>query len=47
MMSYPRRVRLANDLVNRVTGAKHVRLDGDDGNISAVENLRRFSLQEP
>jgi outer membrane murein-binding lipoprotein Lpp len=45
MMSYPRRVRLVNDMVNRVTGAKHVRVDGDgDGNITAVENLRRFSF---
>ncbi|HYG22091.1 MAG TPA: hypothetical protein VEH04_04850 [Verrucomicrobiae bacterium] len=45
MMSYPRRVRLVNDTVNRVTGAKHVRVDGDgDGNITAVENLRRFSF---
>ena len=45
MMSYPRRVRLVNDTVNRVTGAQHVRVDGDgDGNITAVENLRRFSF---
>jgi DNA repair exonuclease SbcCD ATPase subunit len=45
MMSYPRRVRLVNDMVNRVTGAKHVRVDSDgDGNILAVENLRRFSF---
>jgi DNA repair exonuclease SbcCD ATPase subunit len=45
MMSYPRRVRLVNDMVNRVTGAKHVRVDGDGvGNITAVENLRRFSF---
>lgn len=45
MMSYPRRVRLVNDMVNRVTGAKHVRVDGDgDGNITAIENLRRFSF---
>ena len=45
MMSYPRRVRLVNDMVNRVTGAKHVRVDGNgDGNITAVENLRRFSF---
>lgn len=45
MMSYPRRVRLVNDMLNRVTGAKHVRVDGDgDGNITAVENLRRFSF---
>jgi DNA repair exonuclease SbcCD ATPase subunit len=45
MMSYPRRVRLVNDMVNRVTGAKHVRVDGNgDGSITAVENLRRFSF---
>ena len=44
MMSYPRRVRLVNDMVNRVTGAKHVRVDNGDGNITAVENLRRFSF---
>jgi hypothetical protein len=45
MMSYPRRVRLVNDVVNRVTGATHVRVDGEgDGNITAVGNLRRFSF---
>ena len=45
MMSYPRRVRLVNDLVNRVTGAKHLRVDdGDDQSITAVGNLRRFSF---
>ena len=44
MMSYPRRVRLVNDMVNRVTGATHVRVDDGDVNITAVENLRRFSF---
>ena len=44
MMSYPRRVRLVNDMVNRVTGAKHVRVDEVDWSITAVENLRRFSF---
>jgi len=44
MMSYPRRVRLVNDMVNRVTGAKHVRVDDVDWSITSVENLRRFSF---
>jgi DNA repair exonuclease SbcCD ATPase subunit len=47
MMSYPRRVRLVNDLLNRVTGAKHVRSVESDGQITAVENLRRFNLNGP
>jgi hypothetical protein len=44
MMSYPRRVRLVNDLLNRVTGAKHVRVSDSEGQITSVDNLRRFSL---
>jgi hypothetical protein len=44
MMSYPRRVRLVNNMLNRVTGAKHVQVAHDDANISAVENLRRFDV---
>jgi len=44
MMSYPRRVRLVNDLLNRVTGAKHVRVEDGDGQITGIENLRLFNL---
>lgn len=44
MMSYPRRIRLMNDLINRVTGAIHVRVVESEGTISAVENLRRFTF---
>jgi hypothetical protein len=46
MMSYPRRVRLVNNLLNRVTGAKHVRVVDDDANITTVENLRRFDVND-
>jgi len=44
MMSYPRRIRLVNDLLNRVTGAKHVRIVESEGTVTAVDNLRRFTL---
>lgn len=44
MMSYPRRIRLVNDLLNRVTGAKHVRVVESEGTVTAIDNLRRFTL---
>ena len=44
MMSYPRRIRLVNDVLNRVTGAKHVRVIESEGQITSVDNLRRFGL---
>ena len=44
MMSYPRRVRLVNDRLNRVTGAKHVRVAESETTITGVDNLRRFSF---
>jgi hypothetical protein len=45
LMSYPKRVRLVNDQVNRVTGANHVRLATDEeAKISSMENLRRFEF---
>jgi hypothetical protein len=44
MMSYPRRIRLVNDLLNRVTGAKHVRVVESEGTLTAADNLRRFTL---
>jgi hypothetical protein len=44
MMSYPRRVRLVNDRLNRVTGAKHVRVAESEATITGVENLRRFNF---
>lgn len=45
LMSYPKRVRLVNDQVNRVTGANHVRLATDEeAKISSMENFRRFEF---
>lgn len=44
MMSYPRRVRLVNDRLNPVTGAKHVRVADSEATITAADNLRRFSF---
>jgi len=44
MMSYPRRVRLVNDRLNPVTGAKHVRVADSEATITAADNLRRFAF---
>lgn len=44
LLSYPRRLRLVNDRVNQVTGAKHVRLDASEADVTAVENLRRYTF---
>ncbi len=44
MMSYPRRVRLVNDRLNPVTGAKHVRVADSEATITAADNLRRFTF---
>jgi hypothetical protein len=47
MMSYPRRVRLVNDRLNPVTGAKHVRVADSEATITAADNLRRFTFAKP